>query len=271
MISIANKTKRYYDDHGWKVDGKYTKDAIYWEDLRENAYDYIRKCRRRILRHIPPEGDKILDMGSGPIQYSDYLLYSRGFRRRICIDLSFNALKAARMKIGNHGIYINANFLDIPLKKNYFDCAISLHALYHFPKDRQEEAVRKLIYVTKPCMPIIIVYSNPNTILSNIKPYIYNEKFIKMNNIIQTRQRNSLSEIYFYRFPVEWWKRFNSYADVKIYPWRSFKSVDQKILIPDNRLGKLMLSSLFVLEELFPSSFVKHFQYPLIVLTKHRY
>ena len=35
-------------------------------------------------------------------------------------------------------------------------------------KDKQEEAVRKLVRVTKPEKPVIIVYSNPNTIISSI-------------------------------------------------------------------------------------------------------
>jgi hypothetical protein len=55
---------------------------------------------------------------------------------------------------------------------------------------------------------------------------------------------------------------------VKILPWRSFGSDDQQSLIPDNRIGGMMLKLLFTLEEAFPRFFVKHFQYPMIVLVK---
>jgi hypothetical protein len=76
------------------------------------------------------------------------------------------------------------------------------------------------------------------------------------------------ASLYFYAHPIGWWHRFNDIAGIKIVPWRSFGSDDQKILIPDNRIGKMMFDNLFNLEERFPDFFVKHFQYPMIILTK---
>ncbi len=73
---------------------------------------------------------------------------------------------------------------------------------------------------------------------------------------------------YFYSHPVEWWDRFNDIACVKMLPWRSLDSGTQKRLIPDNKMGMKMFELLFALEERFPDFFVKHFQYPMIILTK---
>ena len=51
------------------------------------------------------------------------------------------------------------------MDENYFDCSVSLHTIYHIDKDIQENAVRKLLYVTKPGQPVIIIYSNPLPII----------------------------------------------------------------------------------------------------------
>ena len=52
------------------------------KSLRINSKDYVSKCRKRILKFIPKEGKNILDFASGPIQYKEYLLYSKNFKFR---------------------------------------------------------------------------------------------------------------------------------------------------------------------------------------------
>lgn len=74
--------------------------------------------------------------------------------------------------------------------------------------------------------------------------------------------------MYFYSYPTLWWNRFTDIATVNILPWRSLSSDVLKKLTPDSPIGKKMLAFLYVLEERFPAFFVKHFQYPIIILTK---
>ena len=98
----------FYNTVGWKTVGletgeEVTEDARRWEDLREYAKEYVRKCRLRVLRHIPDNGVNILDMGSDPIQYKEYLEYSKNFKKRYCVDLSSKALEKAKSKIGEIG------------------------------------------------------------------------------------------------------------------------------------------------------------------------
>lgn len=57
-------------------------------------------------------------------------------------------LYEAREKLGEHGVYLHGSFFDIHFDNDFFDCSISLHTIYHIDRDRQEEAVRKLIHVT---------------------------------------------------------------------------------------------------------------------------
>ena len=272
MINNAEeRVSKFYNTIGWKTEDGITEDARRWGDLRENAEEYVRKCRLRVLRHIPKNGINILDLGSGPIQFQEYLEYSKSFEKRYCVDLSSEALKYAKMKIGNHGVFLHGNFFDIPLEEKFFDCAVSLHTLYHIDKDKQEEAVRKLIYVTKPGKPVIIVYANPNTITPFLNlPFrlLGKAKSLLKKLGKKENQKENLS-LYFHAYPIEWWDRFSDIASINVLLWRSFDSYTQKKLIPDNIIGRKMFNILFYLEDRFPNFFVKYFKYPMIILTKN--
>ena len=176
--NIERSVSKFYNEVGWKDIGGYTKDAILWDDSRNVAKEYVEKSRLRVLKHINYKGDCILDMASGPIQFKEYLEYSKNFNKRYCVDLSYDALEQAKKKIGDHGVYFNKSFFDTNFEKDFFDCCISLHTIYHIRKERQEEAVRKLISVTKPGRKVIIVYSNPFA-LDSILSRIYKRVFKK--------------------------------------------------------------------------------------------
>lgn len=257
----------FYNRIGWETRDGLTEDARRFEDLRDCARDYVRRCRLRVLRHLPDRGDRLLDMASGPIQYPEYLEYSRNFLKRYCVDLSAGALEAARSKIGDHGVFLCGSFLDLPLEENFFDCAVSLHTIYHIDKDRQEEAVRKLVRVTRPGNHVVIVYSNPDRLAVRLLRL--------WRRICRARgfrpaagEEPSATELYFFDHPLEWWDRFRDVAEVRIFPWRSLHPDEQKRLIPDNAFGKRILDVLFRLEDRFPRFFTRHFCYPMIVLSK---
>ena len=277
MNAVKENALEFYNSIGWETEGEVTEDAKRWEDLREHAKEYVSKCRLRVLRHIPTNGEYLLDMASGPIQYKEYLEYSKNFKKRYCVDLSSEALETAEKKIGNHGVFLHGNFLSIPLEDNFFDCAISLHTIYHINHDLQEAAVRKLVAVTKPGKPVIIVYSNPDTLsltapyrfVRNIAAYLYRLPGKMISRLKNGKQNKEIPfNLYIHPHPNKWWLTFSDVADVKILPWRSFSTDMQKSLFPDNRLGKKMLAILFKLEDSYPNFFAKYFQYPMIILTK---
>lgn len=269
MTDDAEKgVSEFYSTIRWETELGITEDARRFEDLRECAREYVSKCRRRLLKHIPGVGENILDMASGPIQYEEYLEYSRHYKKRYCVDLSPKALQAAREKIGDHGVFLSGSFFDIQFEEDFFDCAISLHTIYHIDKEKQEAAVRKLISVTKYGKPVIIVYSNPNILIRY--PGAPRRVIRKMLTLLRKTKRENGTEpgFYFFSYPIKWWNRFSDVADIQILPWRSFSSGHQKAIIPDNKIGKKLFDILFNLEERVPSFFVKHCQYPLIILTK---
>ena len=245
---------KFYNSEGWqKKDNKF-KDANLFEDNRTSSQNYVSECRKRILKYIPKKGENILDFASGPIQYKEYLEYSKNFKYRHCVDFSKKAIEEAKKKLGKKGKYYCKDFLKLKFKKNTFDCILSMHTIYHIDKNKQKLAVKKLLSLVKKNKPVIIVYSNPLTLISRMKPYFLKNKRKKI--------------LYFYCHPNSWWNQFSKVADVKIYPWRSFSSQHQKRIFPNNYLGKLMLKILFKLEFFFPNFFANNFQYITIILKK---
>src|SRR4030067_3629467 len=103
-IEIKHQVREFYD----RVGGQEASDGFYqnatYEDLRPVARDYIHKCHLRVLRYLNPSGRFLLDAGSGPIQYPEYLEYSKSYQARVCADISIIALKEARKRIGSPGL-----------------------------------------------------------------------------------------------------------------------------------------------------------------------
>ena len=245
---------KFYNNLGWKNKGKISVDADLFEDNRKHSAWYVKQCRKRVMRFIPKKGENILDFASGPIQYKEYLQYSKNFKIRHCVDFSKEAIKLAKKKLAKKGRYYCNNFFDIKFKENYFDCIVSLHTIYHLKKKDKKRAILKLIKISKKNSPIIIVYSNPKNIISRFK------------NVIGYTKKNK--GLYFYCFENDWWHQFNQIADIKLYIWRSFSSGHQKFLFPNNIFGSLMFRILFYFENLFESFFVNNFQYHMIVIKK---
>tara|TARA_S200000501_G_C20747062_1_gene709986 strand:+ start:241 stop:1002 length:762 start_codon:yes stop_codon:yes gene_type:complete len=246
---------KFYNSIGWKKNDRYFKDAKISEDLRFYSSEYVSKCRKRILRYIPKKGTNILDFASGPIQYKEYLSYSKNFHYRHCVDFSRDAIKFAKLKIGQKGKFYCQDLLNIKFKRNYFDCILSMHTIYHIHKSKQNKVIRRLLSISKKNVPIIIVYSNPNTIIDKIK-LLFSYKKLKKN------------DYYFFCHPISWWKQFEDEADIEFYPWRSFSSNHQKFLIPNSFLGQKIFKLLFYLEDKFMKFFINNFQYYTIVLKK---
>ena len=267
MSEHDQEVQRFYDDIGWEYVDDQSKDALINEDLRDVAKGYVSACRMRVCKHIPHAGVKILDMASGPIQYPEYLRYSENFSKRYCVDLSRKALDIAESRIGEHGEYLHGSFFDLSIEEDTFDCALSVHTIYHMPKDMQASAVRRLLHVTKRGKPVVIIYSNPDILVKKVLTLCKRAMRLFKKH---APNGNTDQNLYFYSHSHDWWRQFEDVADIKMYPWRSFSSRHQKMLFPDNIIGKLMFKVLFFLEDRFPVFFVRHFKYAMIVMRKKR-
>ena len=89
----------FYNKKGWQYKNDISLDSSLFEDNREVAKKYIKNCRLKVLDFIPSKGLNFLDFASGPIQYQEYLKYSKNFKLRHCVDFSRQAIKVAKKKI----------------------------------------------------------------------------------------------------------------------------------------------------------------------------
>lgn len=261
---VSNQVRTLYEDVGWKeVAADVSFDAQTGEDLRPVARAYLSATRRRVLRHLPASGDRLLDMASGPIQYPEYLEYSSNFNTRVCVDLSQRALDMARSKIGSHGEYLCGDFFELQIPANSMDAVVSLHTIYHIHATRQGEVVRKLIDVARPGASVVVVYSNPDNLVSTV---------LRLARRLLGRHESAPLDtpegIYFQPQPLSWWWQFSGIAEIQIFPWRSLSTPVQMAIIPKGWLGRKLLAVLFRMEDWFPRLFVRFGCYPMIVLRK---
>ncbi len=119
---IKQQVREFYDQVGWQLVGEDVYQNARYEDLRPVAHDYIHRCHLRVARHLKPQGTYLLDAGSGPIQYPEYLEYSRSYQYRVCVDLSQTAIKEARKRIGEHGLYVVADVAQSALQAGLLRC-----------------------------------------------------------------------------------------------------------------------------------------------------
>ena len=91
----------FYDEVGWRqaTDVAGFEDGRRFDVASPETADYIHNCHQRVAEVLETEGTMFLDAASGPVQFAEYIEYSRGFDHRVCVDLSIRALRAARAKI----------------------------------------------------------------------------------------------------------------------------------------------------------------------------
>ena len=82
----VNEVRRFYDSIGWQEESEGFYQNARYEDLRPVSAEYIDRCHLRVNRFIRKEGRFMLDAGSGPVQYPQYLTYSEGYDYRVCAD-----------------------------------------------------------------------------------------------------------------------------------------------------------------------------------------
>jgi ubiquinone/menaquinone biosynthesis C-methylase UbiE/uncharacterized protein YbaR (Trm112 family) len=277
----------FYDLIGWQKDGQQATnfvDALKWEDLRPVAREYVHACHLRVNRYINHQGHYLLDAGSGPIQYPEYLTYSDGYDFRICVDISFLALKEAQKKLGDKGIYILADITNIPLQDNTVDGAVALHVIYHIPKDEQISALSELHRVLKPESSAAVIYSWPFSKMMNrlllprkikrnihrwiqkvkspIKKILHWEKRKKDNlpvSIPETPYRFTHDRAFF---------ESNLKMEFEIVVWRSVSVAFLRMYIHPHLFGAAILRRIYRKEEANPGLYGRIGQYPLFVIRK---
>jgi len=280
------EVKSFYDSVGWQI----TENGVYqnarYEDLRSVSREYIHKCHMRINRHISHQGKYLLDAGSGPIQYPEYLTYSQGYTYRVCLDLSHVALMDGRNRIGSYGLFVVADFANMPFADAQFDDVVSLHTFHHLPLEGRKKAYAEVFRMLSPESNAVIVNGwNHSPLMDHMRLLmkICEHLFIpKDKSEIPVHSMSASSKsvakiktpfrpqgTFVEKFDAETFKKeilpqFNS----EILVWRSVSVQFLRTVIHKGWGGKMFLRILYRLEEWFPRYFGEKGQYPLIIIKK---
>jgi SAM-dependent methyltransferase len=272
----------FYNEIGWKVeDDGFYQNARY-EDLRLVSREYIHKCHLRVNRYISQAGKFLLDAGSGPVQWPDYLTYSDGYQYRLCVDTSIVALKEARKRLGNKGLYAVSDVAALPFMTDAFDGLVSLHTLHHIPPEEQPAAYEGLVRVLKPGKSGVVVnaWSSPQ-LMKKMQPLVLFMDRVNgvVNRVVKKKespppnsnetQKLKPTGTFTLHVTPEWLKeRLNGKVDFQIRVWRSVSIRFLRSVIQPWLCGRLWLKLLFWLEDRNPVYYGENGQYPLIVIRK---
>jgi len=302
---VKQEVRQFYDEIGWKLVGEDgDQNAIYqnarYEDLRPVSQRYIHDCHLRVAAHLKPQGRFLLDAGSGPVQYPEYLEYSRGYQRRVCADISITALIEARRRLGDHGYYVVADVANLPFKQDAFEGVVSLHTIHHLQEEEHVQAFQEIQRVLAPGNTAVVVNGWANSQLmrtfeplmraayslrhilyrlSRRGPYTGDDS-IPENPSGRPRRRQNIrtSEsgkedaqkgTFTNKHDAAWMKtEVGSLMPIRILVWRSVTVRFMRALIHPLLGGRLWLRLLYGLEERYPEYFGEKGKYPLIVISK---
>jgi SAM-dependent methyltransferase len=293
MSGVRQEVREFYDQVGWQSMGETTYQNARYEDLRLVTRRYIHDCHLRVARYLSSSGFYFLDAGSGPIQYPEYLEYSRDYRYRVCADISMTALHEARKRIGDHGLYVLADIANLPFKEDCFDGIVSLHTIHHLAEIEQLQAYLELYRVLARQRTAVVVNGwSKSSILSIFEPLIRLANWIRSQVDRENRlerggslsgsgngrrgERTHSGEsrpkgTFSSHNDLDWVRRqVASRIPVEIYVWRTVSVRFTRALIHPRLAGASMLRFLYALEERFPKFFGEHGKYPLILIQKHQ-
>lgn len=276
---IKRQVKDFYDQVGWQQVSEGVYQNARYEDLRPVSSEYILNCHKRISRHIASTGDFLLDAGSGPIQYPVYEEYSRGYKYRVCADISITALKEARKRIGEHGLFVVADIAHLPFGPNAFDGVISLHTIHHLPQGEHIAAYQQVYRVLKSGRSAALVngWKQPFLIRIAEAPIHFRKRVYqlfgrsrKQQKSVRTKTNNEDPKgTHVRKYNAHWLSQeLNKLMPVDILVWRSASVKVLRNYIYPHRGGQFLLKVLFWVEDRLPHFFGKYGQYPLIIISK---
>jgi len=267
---IKRQVREFYNQVGWQEisDGVY-QNARY-EDLRPVVQEYIHRCHVRVSRYLAPSGRYLLDAGSGPIQYPEYLEYSRNYEKRVCADISHTALQAARKRIGDKGLFVVSDISKLPFANDVFDGVVSLHTIHHLPEDDHVLAYLELHRVLAPERTAAVVNGWDSSPLM--------DRMDKLKSRMKSRKgkahKNSSAlekqvGTHVVKHDAAWLhSQLEGKFDYQVKVWRTASTNVLRFFIREKWYGRQWLRLLFWLEERFPRFFGERGLYPMVVIQK---
>jgi ubiquinone/menaquinone biosynthesis C-methylase UbiE len=287
-MDVKQQVREFYDSVGWKSIGEGLYQNARYEDLRPVSREYIHRCHLRVGRFIPQDGKFLLDAGSGPIQYPEYLEYSKDFRYRVCLDISILALKEARERIRDHGLYVQGDIANLPFKSDAFEGIISLHTIHHLPENEQRTSFSDLLRTLRPSGMAAVVYSwGINSPLMKLfsRPISWTMRILQTRRekreekSVQSNQGDAVGEdsssliarpgTFTYKHGYDWiMSELDHLPGLEVRVWRTVSTAFMRAFIHRKLLGRLLLRVLYAFEEIIPKTLGRYGQYPIILFYK---
>jgi SAM-dependent methyltransferase len=294
MTEIKQQVREFYDQVGWQEIGEGVYQNATYEDLRPVSREYIHQCHLRVNRHLRPRGKYLLDAGSGPIQYPEYLTYSQGYQYRACVDISEVALQEARKRIGDQaGLFVVADIANLPFKAEAFEGVVSLHTIHHLPVEEHARAYGELYRVLADDCTAVVVNGWGSAPLKSLalgmvrlvaklrgkgrkppKSQAVGAVAVGSDDTLDPQDEPSRASrggrgTFVRKHNAAWLMgEIGSRLPVKIYVWRTFGVKFLRTFIHPRLAGRGLLRLLYWLEERFPGFLGRNGQYPLIVIRK---
>lgn len=271
--NTKQQVREFYDQIGWSQVGDGLYQNARYEDLRPVSREYIHNCHMRVKRHLAPSGDILLDAGSGPVQWPEYLTYSENYKYRLCADISITALKEARTRLGDKGLFVVADIANLPFKPNIFDGVVSMHTIHHLPLSEHKHAYMELTRVLKPGKSGAVINGWHNPLLMKLaEPFIALGRYLTGRSVKKKKDWSSDEDqtgTFVEKMTPRWLKNeLKEMAKFEIHPWRSLSPRFMRWFVRPQLGGKAFLRLVFWLEDTFPHFFGENGQYPLIVIKK---
>ena len=267
---VKREVREFYNQVGWQEisDGLYQN--AHYEDLRPIVRDYIHRCHLRVGRHLASEGRLLLDAGSGPIQYPEYLTYSKNYQKRVCADISHTALLAARNRIGEHGLFVICDVSRLPFASESFDGLVSLHTVHHLPKEDHVGTYFEFYRVLNAGKQAVVVNGWDRSPLMNMMDAI--KRRLKARKGLSTEKKDAVSKeqgTHVVKHDAKWLRQsLKGLFKYKVLVWRTPSVNVMRFFIREEWRGRSILRLLFWFEERFPRFFGEKGLYPMIVIQK---
>jgi len=283
-VDVKREVQAFYDSVGWMAVGEGLYQNARYEDLRPVTREYIRRCHLRVGRHLPSTGRRLLDAGSGPVQYPEYLEYSRGFARRVCLDISLRALTEARVRLGDHGVYVVGDLASLPFQPAAFEGVVSLHALHHLPAEEHQRGLEEMYRVLRPQRKAVVVYAwGDGGLLMRLLewPTRWVLRRLRRGRAVVDADSASVTlgpggapirpakATHTYKHNYRWAvAALSTLPGSEICVWRTVNTGFLRAFIHPRFLGGLWLRMLYAWEELTPHLLGRIGQYPMFTFSK---
>jgi ubiquinone/menaquinone biosynthesis C-methylase UbiE len=283
---VKQEVREFYDSIGWQQIGDGVYQNARYEDLRPVVREYVHRCHMRVSRHLPSAGTYLLDGGSGPIQYPEYLEYSRDFQYRVCLDISARALIEARNRIGDHGLFVVGDVANLPFADDVFDGVVSMHTIHHLPPHDHGTAFKEFWRVLAQDGKAVIVHSwKTHSLFRRLTDFpvqiafglirIYRklrgleetprilpgaEDTSKTQELLQASGSYTYSHSY-----RQLRSMLSAMPGLDIRVWRSVSTNFLRAFVHRRLFGQQLLRLMYFLEERAPRFFGRFGQYPMIL------